>query len=89
MYRPDWDSSTSAEQLEIRERESFLEWRRSLICLEEDERLILTPFEKNLGFWRQLWRVVERRLVGLVSCQLWKQVLLAVCEHHCMHVYVQ
>lgn len=24
------------------------------------ERLVLTPFEKNLEVWRQLWRVVER-----------------------------
>lgn len=28
--------------------------------LEDDEGLILTPFEKNLEVWRQLWRVLER-----------------------------
>jgi large subunit GTPase 1 len=28
--------------------------------LEEDEGIVLTPFEKNLEVWRQLWRVVER-----------------------------
>ncbi len=29
--------------------------------LEEDERsLKVTPFEKNLEVWKQLWRVVER-----------------------------
>ena len=28
--------------------------------MEEDERLTLTPFEKNLEIWRQLWRVCER-----------------------------
>lgn len=28
--------------------------------LEEDEHLVLTPFEKNLEVWRQLWRVLER-----------------------------
>ncbi|KAK1310344.1 hypothetical protein QJS10_CPA08g00024 [Acorus calamus] len=28
--------------------------------LEENEKLILTPFEKNLDIWRQLWRVLER-----------------------------
>lgn len=28
--------------------------------LEEDEGLLLTPFEKNLEVWRQLWRVIER-----------------------------
>ena len=65
MYiRPQWDKSTSAEQLELMERESFLEWRRSLVRLQEDDRLTLTPFERNLEFWRQLWRVVERRWAG-------------------------
>ena len=43
------------------ERDGFLEWRRSLAKLEENERLVLTPFERNIEFWRQLWRVVERR----------------------------
>jgi ribosome biogenesis GTPase A len=28
--------------------------------LEDDEGLVLTPFEKNLEVWRQLWRVLER-----------------------------
>ena len=28
--------------------------------LEEDEKLVLTPFEKNIEVWRQLWRVLER-----------------------------
>nr|TKS09381.1 hypothetical protein D5086_0000095080 [Populus alba] len=28
--------------------------------LEENENLVLTPFEKNLDIWRQLWRVLER-----------------------------
>ena len=52
----------SAEQLDLCERESFLEWRRGLAQLEEgNERLVITPFEKNLQFWRQLWRVGERR----------------------------
>lgn len=60
-HRPMWNNTTSAEELEEKERESFLDWRRSLVHLQEDERLILTPFERNLDFWRQLWRVVERR----------------------------
>ena len=59
--RPPWDADTTAEQLELLERESFLAWRRSLVQLQEDERLTLTPFERNLEFWRQLWRVVEKR----------------------------
>lgn len=28
--------------------------------LEENEHLLLTPFEKNLEVWKQLWRVLER-----------------------------
>lgn len=28
--------------------------------LEENEKLVLTPFEKNIDIWRQLWRVLER-----------------------------
>ncbi|KAI4340517.1 hypothetical protein MLD38_025345 [Melastoma candidum] len=58
--RPPWDSTTSAEELDENEQKSFLVWRRGLARLEENENLILTPFEKNLDIWRQLWRVVER-----------------------------
>ncbi|XP_051482584.1 large subunit GTPase 1 homolog isoform X1 [Apus apus] len=58
--RPGWDRTTSAEELKQAERESFLEWRRQLAHLEEEKKLILTPFERNLEFWRQLWRVIER-----------------------------
>eukprot|EP00897_Mesotaenium_endlicherianum_P010478 jgi/Mesen1/9459/ME000627S08849 len=58
--RPAWDSTTTAEQLDQLERASFLDWRRGLVSLEENEKLVLTPFEKNLDIWRQLWRVLER-----------------------------
>ncbi|KAL4856594.1 GTPase LSG1-1 [Chlorella vulgaris] len=58
--RPSWDESTTPEQLEEQERSHFLHWRRELASLEQDERLVLTPFEKNLEVWRQLWRVLER-----------------------------
>jgi len=30
MYRPAWDSTTTPEELDKMERESFLEWRRAL-----------------------------------------------------------
>ena len=30
---------------------------------EKDERIVLTPYEKNIDVWRQLWRVIERRFV--------------------------
>uniref|UniRef100_A0A4W5RBT1 Large subunit GTPase 1 homolog n=1 Tax=Hucho hucho TaxID=62062 RepID=A0A4W5RBT1_9TELE len=58
--RPHWDESTSPEVLQQTERDSFLEWRRELALLEEEQKMILTPFERNLDFWRQLWRVIER-----------------------------
>ncbi|XP_067243290.1 large subunit GTPase 1 homolog [Chanodichthys erythropterus] len=58
--RPPWDESTSPEVLQQTERDSFLTWRRELARLEEEQKLILTPFERNLDFWRQLWRVIER-----------------------------
>ncbi|XP_070765209.1 large subunit GTPase 1 homolog [Enoplosus armatus] len=58
--RPHWDDSTSPDALQQAEKDSFLEWRRELAQLEEEQKLILTPFERNLEFWRQLWRVIER-----------------------------
>ncbi|XP_024909834.1 large subunit GTPase 1 homolog [Cynoglossus semilaevis] len=58
--RPHWDETTSPESLQQTEKDSFLEWRRDLARLEEEQKLILTPFERNLEFWRQLWRVIER-----------------------------
>lgn len=47
------------EELHNLEQASFLEWRRQIACIEESDHFILTPFERNLDIWRQLWRVVE------------------------------
>lgn len=58
--RPAWDASTSAEELDSQERAAFLNWRRQLAALENEEGITMTPFEKNLEVWRQLWRVIER-----------------------------
>ncbi|KAL6764502.1 hypothetical protein V8C86DRAFT_3012609 [Haematococcus lacustris] len=58
--RPAWDERTTPEQLDAQERAAFVSWRRELASLEDEERLVLTPFEKNLEVWRQLWRVLER-----------------------------
>lgn len=60
--RPKWDSKTTPEQLNQMENENFLTWRRELAHLEE-ELLIdktMTPFEKNIEVWKQLWRVIEK-----------------------------
>eukprot|EP00299_Pterocystis_sp_00344_P018979 c9452_g1_i2.p1 GENE.c9452_g1_i2~~c9452_g1_i2.p1 ORF type:complete len:434 (+),score=119.82 c9452_g1_i2:53-1354(+) len=58
--RPEWDTNTTPEELDHNERLAFLEWRRNLSQLEETSQLLMTPFEKNVEVWRQLWRVVER-----------------------------
>jgi large subunit GTPase 1 len=58
--RPPWDSTTTKEELNTREREAMIEWRRDLAELQENQDLLLTPFERNLEVWRQLWRVIER-----------------------------
>ncbi|TKA31027.1 hypothetical protein B0A50_01995 [Salinomyces thailandicus] len=58
--RPPWDASTTAQELDTRERQSLLDWRRGLAELQEIDDLLMTPFERNLEVWRQLWRVIER-----------------------------
>ncbi|EQL03457.1 GTP-binding domain, HSR1-related protein [Ophiocordyceps sinensis CO18] len=58
--RPEWDASTTPRELDVRERESFLNWRRGLAELQENNDLLMTPFERNIEVWRQLWRVIER-----------------------------
>ncbi|KAF7070213.1 hypothetical protein CFC21_075756 [Triticum aestivum] len=58
--RPPWTNRMTAEELDTSERQAFLEWRRNLARLEENDKLVLTPFEKNIDIWRQLWRVIER-----------------------------
>lgn len=58
--RPFWDATTTKHELEEKEKSSFLEWRRGLVMLEEDEGLLMTPYERNIQVWRQLWRVIER-----------------------------
>lgn len=47
--------------------------------LQEEEGLLLTPYEKNLEFWRQLWRVIERSdvVVQIVDA---RNPLLFRCE---------
>ncbi|KAG7197195.1 hypothetical protein KM043_007273 [Ampulex compressa] len=77
--RPKWDSTTTAHELQTLEKEEFLKWRRRLALLQEAEGLMLTPYEKNLEFWRQLWRVVERSdvVVQIVDA---RNPLLFRCE---------
>jgi large subunit GTPase 1 len=58
--RPHWEKTMSAREVQRNEQASFLDWRRSLALLQEANGLLLTPYERNLEVWRQLWRVVER-----------------------------
>lgn len=50
-----------------------------MAILQETEDLILTPYEKNLELWRQLWRVIERSdvIVQIVDA---RNPLLFRCE---------
>lgn len=48
-------------EFEQLENEAFLSWRRQLAELEEKHpQLTVTPYEKNLNIWRQLWIVIEK-----------------------------
>ncbi|KAI0307671.1 P-loop containing nucleoside triphosphate hydrolase protein [Multifurca ochricompacta] len=58
--RPPWTKSISQGQLERQEKDAFLQWRRDLAELQDRDKFLLTPFERNLEVWRQLWRVIER-----------------------------
>ncbi|CAB9526956.1 subunit GTPase 1 homolog [Seminavis robusta] len=70
--RPKWDETTTPQELEKMENEAFLAWRRAIAAKEEElfaadaadkhayYSRTVTPYEKNLHVWRQLWRVLER-----------------------------
>lgn len=77
--RPKWDANTTPEQLEELEKHTFLVWRRKLAKIQENKDVILTPFEKNLEVWRQLWRVIERSdiVVQILDC---RNPLLYLCD---------
>jgi len=68
--KPDWKGLTPTE-LNDAENDAFLEWRRHLATIQEDTETIITPYEKNLEFWRQLWRVIERSdlVIQIVDCR--------------------
>jgi large subunit GTPase 1 len=58
--KPQWTTKMTKEELHENEKKSFLEWRKKLVEIEESDKFHITPFEKNLNVWRQLWRVIER-----------------------------
>ncbi|KAF9015556.1 P-loop containing nucleoside triphosphate hydrolase protein [Cyathus striatus] len=58
--RPAWSKKMTTLELDRQEKEAFLDWRRGIAELQEKENFLLTPFERNIEVWRQLWRVLER-----------------------------
>ena len=77
--RPDWRKMTSAIDLKKCENAAFLNWRKQLATIENQENFILTPFERNIEIWRQLWRVIEVSdlLVQIVDA---RNPMLFYCE---------
>lgn len=76
----------TAEELEVMEYKEFIEWRKKLAELSEEKGIILTPFEKNLEFWRQFWRVLERSdlIVQIIDA---RNPLMFYCED--IHIYTK
>lgn len=60
--KPAWTKTMTAEEVDRNEKNAFLQWRRDIAAVEsnDDYTKKVTPFEKNLEVWRQLWRVCER-----------------------------
>lgn len=69
--RPDWHNKT-IEQQQLDENNNFITWRKELKKVEENfPGAVITPYEKNLEVWKQLWRVVEKSdvVVQIVDCR--------------------
>ena len=79
----------TAEDIDAQERAAFVRWRQELARLEEEEKLVLTPFEKNLEVWRQLWRVLERShiVIQVLPLQLLLEAPL-LCLHQSSFAYI-
>ena len=41
--------------LDRQEKEAFLAWRRELAAIESASHMTITPYEKNLEIWKQLY----------------------------------
>ncbi|GBE60310.1 GTPase subfamily protein [Babesia ovata] len=59
-------SKMDANELNRVETKCFYTWRKLLAQIEDEEERIVTPYEKNIEFWRQLWRVIERSHILLI-----------------------
>lgn len=67
--RPKYIKGMKPKEFESLENNSFLEWRRSLSEVEtKNEQFAISPYEKNVNVWRQLWLTMEK-------CQLLIQIV--------------
>ena len=69
--RPNWKDKSAEEQKE-QENQDFIQWRKELGKLEDNfPTAVLTPYEKNIEVWKQLWRTVEKSdvVVQIVDCR--------------------
>lgn len=84
--RPAWVGGMTGEELEAMEYKEFIEWRKKLAELSEEKGIMMTPFEKNLEFWRQFWRVLERSdlIVQIIDA---RNPLMFYCED--IHTYTK
>ncbi|XP_059050696.1 large subunit GTPase 1 homolog [Achroia grisella] len=64
--RPQWTLGITPEEQLSRERDSFLDWRRHLNELQAKLGAALTPYERNIEFWKQLWRTLEKADIVLI-----------------------
>ncbi|CAF4865202.1 unnamed protein product [Pieris macdunnoughi] len=64
--RPPWKPGISAEDQINREKDSFLDWRRHLNELQAKLGAAVTPYERNIELWKQLWRTLEKSDVVLL-----------------------
>ncbi|XP_072947379.1 large subunit GTPase 1 homolog [Epargyreus clarus] len=64
--RPTWTPGVTAEEQLGRERDAFLDWRRHLNDLQTKLGAAVTPYERNLELWKQLWRTLEKSDVVLI-----------------------
>jgi len=59
--RPKYLQGMKPKEFENLENEAYLNWRRALSELEmKNENMVVTPYEKNISIWRQLWLTIEK-----------------------------
>ena len=64
--KPAWTTKMTKEEVDRNEKNAFLKWRREIALMESgNQNIKVTPFEKNLEVWRQLWRVVEKSDIAI------------------------